>query len=374
MRRRVKIISGFAAVLAVPAMVAAVGESPAGASGNAPVTQARLDHIFVIMLENHSEHSVIDQRDSSGNLVAPYITSLAHTYGRATNYYGVTHPSEPNYIASITGSNWGIQDDNVHVLDVPNVVDQLESHGLTWDAYMEAIDTSNKLAATAPGNVALYAIKHDPFALMQDVRDNPARMAHIKPYEDLATDLASGNVGNFVWISPDQCNDMHGGVFVAISGRPETPCPYGNAVTNDAADVALQHKADDFVQRTVSMIMSSSAWTQRSAIFVTADENDFDATNPAVGNWENAEGCCDSPFVPAGDPRISPLWPGGIYGGGRVPAIMITSRGDSGAFVDDTSYNHYSLLATVEKIWRLGYLQNAADRRNVPTMDGLVGG
>jgi hypothetical protein len=53
---------------------------------------------------------------------------------------------------------------------------------------------------------------------------------------------------------------------------------------------------------------------------------------------------------------------------------MITSRGDSGAFVDDTPYNHYSLLATVEKVWRLGYLQNAADRRNVPTMDGLIGG
>jgi phosphatidylinositol-3-phosphatase len=166
MRRRVKITSGLAAVLAVPALVAGTGSSPAGASGQAPVTQARLDHVFVIMLENHSEHSVIDQRDANGDLVAPYITSLAHTYGWATNYYGVTHPSEPNYIASITGSNWGIQDDNVHVLDVPNIVDQLESHGLTWDAYMEAIDPNNKLATTAPGNVALYAIKHDPFALM----------------------------------------------------------------------------------------------------------------------------------------------------------------------------------------------------------------
>jgi hypothetical protein len=374
MRRRVKITSGLAAVLAVPALVAGTGSSPAGASGNAPVTHARLDHVFIIMLENHSEHSVIDQRDANGDLVAPYITSLAHTYGWATNYYGVTHPSEPNYIASITGSNWGIQDDNVHVLDVPNIVDQLEAHGLTWDAYMEAIDPNDKLAATAPGNVALYAIKHNPFALMQDVRDNPARMAHVKPYEDLATDLASGNVGNYVWISPDQCNDMHGGVYVSIPGRPETPCPYGDAVNNDAADVSLQHKADDFVQRTVSMIMSSSAWTQRSAIFVTADENDFDGSNPSVGNWEDASGCCDSPYVPAGDPRISPLWPGGIYGGGHVPAVMIASRGDSGAFTDDTAYNHYSLLATVEKIWRLGYLQNAADRANVPTMDGLVGG
>jgi hypothetical protein len=197
-------------------------------------------------------------------------------------------------------------------------------------------------------------------------------MDHVKPYENLATDLANNQVGNFVWITPDQCNDMHGGVYVSIPGRPETPCPYGDAVNNDAADVSLQHKADAFVQRTVDMITASPAWTRRSAIFVTADENDFDSANPAVGSWEDASGCCDSPYVAAGDPRISPNWPGGVYGGGRVPAVMITQRSD-GAFVDSTPYNHYSLLATIEKVWRLGYLQNAADRRNVPTMDGLLG-
>jgi hypothetical protein len=371
MRRAGKIITAVVGVVAASAICGTTVGATA-ASGAPSETHARLDHVFVIMLENHSEHSVIDQTDSNGNLVAPYITQLAHTYGRATNYYGVTHPSQPNYIASITGSNWGIQDDNPHVLDVPNLVDQLESHGLTWNAYMEAIDPNNKLANTAPGSTALYAIKHDPFALMQDIRSNPQRMEHVKPYESLSDDLATGQVGNFVWITPDQCNDMHGGVYVSIPGRPETPCPYGDAVNNDAADVSLQHKADAFVQRTVTAIMSSSSWTKRSAIFVTADENDFDSGNPAVGDWEDASGCCDSPYVAAGDPRISPLWPGGVYGGGKVPAIMITQRSE-GPFVDGTSYNHYSLLATIEKVWRLGYLQNAADRRNVPTMDGLLG-
>ncbi|HET8528180.1 MAG TPA: alkaline phosphatase family protein [Gaiellaceae bacterium] len=358
-------------VLAVIAAAAALAATTAfNATAASPSVHSGLDHFFVIMLENHSEHSVIDQRDAAGNLVAPYITQLAHTYSRATHYYGVTHPSEPNYIASITGSNWGLNDDNLHVLDVPNIVDQLESHGLTWNAYMEALDTSNKLAPTAPGSTALYAIKHDPFALMQDIRDNPARMAHIKPYDDLAADLASGNVGNYVWITPDQCNDMHGGVYAPIPGRPETPCPYGDAVNIDAADVALQHNADAFVKRTVQAIMSSPAWTQNSAIFVTADENDFDGANPSVGSWEDASGCCDSPVLPAGDPFVSPDWPGGVYGGGLVPAILITTHSNH-AFVDDTSYNHYSLLATLEKMWKLGYLQNAGDRANVPTMDAL---
>ena len=349
------------------------GTAAASSSSNAPQgpsVHSGPDHIFMIMLENHSQHSVIDQRDSTGALVAPYITELAHTYATADHYYGVTHPSEPNYIASITGNNWGIQDDNLHVVDVPNLVDQLEANGLTWDAYMEAIDPADKLAATAPGSTALYAIKHNPFALMTDVRDNPARMAHVKTYESLATDLQSGNIGNFVWITPDQCNDMHGGVYTAIAGRPETPCPYGDAVNNDAADVSLQHKADEFVRTTVQTIMSSPAWTQNSAIFVTADENDFDATNPEVGDWEDASGCCDSPYVPAGDPRISPDWPGGVYGGGLVPAILITTHSHQ-PYVSHTSYNHYSFLATVEKLWHLGYLANAGDRANVPTMDAM---
>ncbi|MFL6137620.1 MAG: alkaline phosphatase family protein [Frankiaceae bacterium] len=350
--------------------LATFGGASAASASSSPSLHSGLDHVFMIMLENHSQHSVIDQRDGQGDLVAPYITALAHSYATATHYYGVTHPSEPNYIASITGSNWGIQDDSVHVLDVPNLVDQLESHGLTWDAYMEAIDPADKLAPTAPGSTALYAIKHNPFALMQDIRTNPARMAHVKPYEDLSADLASGDVGNFVWITPDQCNDMHGGVYSPVAGRPETPCPYGDATQPDAADVALQHKADDFVQRTVQAIMASPAWTQNSAIFVTADENDFDASNPTVGDWESAEGCCDSPFVPAGDPRISPDWPGGVYGGGLVPAILITTH-NRHPFVSDTPYNHYSFLATVEKLWHLGYLGNAADRANVPTMDDL---
>jgi hypothetical protein len=254
---------------------------------------------------------------------------------------------------------------------VPNLVDQLEAKGLTWDAYMEALPPGDKLAEAWPSSSnALYAIKHNPFALMQDVRSSAARMAHVKPYTDLAGDLASGHVGNFVWITPDQCNDMHGGVYTPVAGHPETPCPYGDAVNVDAADVSLQHKADAFVQRTVQTIMASPAWTQRSAIFVTADENDFDAGSPELGEWESADGCCDSPFVPAGDPRISPDWPGGIYGGGLVPAILITTYSNR-PFVSTKAYNHYSFLATVEKLWKLGYLQNAGDRANVPTMDDL---
>jgi phosphatidylinositol-3-phosphatase len=38
-------------------------------------------------------------------------------YGLATKYYGVTHPSLPNYVATISGSNWGSSSDDVAQAD-----------------------------------------------------------------------------------------------------------------------------------------------------------------------------------------------------------------------------------------------------------------
>ncbi len=319
----------------------------------------RFDHIFVIMLENHSRSSVI------GDANAPYISSLASQYSVADNYYGVTHPSMPNYLAAIAGDTFGIQDDNdqnVVNLDRKNLVDQLESKGVGWGAYMETLP-GNKLDRFGPvlptGTVApLYAKKHNPFVLFDDIKNNPARLANIKDYSLLSADLNAPNAPQFVWISPNQCNDMHGGVNTAIDGHAETPCPYGR-VKNDANDASLKQKADAFVRTAVTTIQGSKAWTKRSAIVIVTDENDYTG-NTTTGGWESAAGCCDSPYVSAADTRVSAAWPGGTYGGGLIPAIVVTASGPRN-FVDHTPYNHYSLLTTIEENWNLGYLGHAGD-------------
>lgn len=320
---------------------------------------SRLDHVFVIMLENHSRSSVI------GDPNAPFINQLATTYGQADNYYGVTHPSMPNYIAAIAGDNFGLQDDldqNVVNLDRPNLVDQLEAHHIRWGAYMQTLPT-NKLDRFGPTladstQASLYAKKHNPFVLFDDIKNNPARMAKVKDYSQLATDLNSKQEPQFVWISPNQCSDMHGGVYSSLAGYPETPCPYGNT-KDDANDASLKQKADAFVHGAVTTIMSSKAWTNHSAIVIVTDENDY--TGSAVtGGWESATGCCDSPYVAAGDTRVNNLWPGGTYGGGLVPAIVVSASGPR-HFVDHTAYNHYSLLTTIEDNWHLGHLGHAGD-------------
>ncbi len=361
----------FAAVLTIGLPVAINVGGSASASHDDSGRHSGNTRVFVIMLENHSQSSVID------DVNAPYITQLAHANGMATNYYGVTHPSMPNYIAAIAGDNFGVQDDhdeNIVNLDRPNLVDQLESHHLSWGAYMETLP-ADKTARFGPNvggtDVALYAKKHNPFVLFDDIVNNPARMSNIKDYSALATDLNSRNAPDFVWISPNQCNDMHGGVYVAVPDHPETPCPYGSA-KDDANDAALKQKADAFVETAVTTIMNSKAWTKNSLIFIVTDENDYTG-NPTNGGWESADGCCDSPYVAAADARVSPAWPGGTYGGGLIPAIVVSGHNHHSR-VSDTPYNHYSLLATIETVWHLGYLGHAGDRAGgvVPMLD-LIG-
>ena len=334
----------------------------------------RLEHIFVIMLENHSQSSVID------NANAPYITSLAHTYAMASHYYGVTHPSLPNYVAAISGSNWFTNDDQPsNRFDHRNLVDQLEAHHISWGAYMDTLPSVGFTGNQYPANAALYVNKHNPFVLFNDILSSPDRLANVKPYTDLATDLASGHAPSFVWISPNQCNDMHGGVFVAVAGHPETPCPYGSA-KDDTNDAALKSKADAFVQGAVEAITSSNAWTGNSAIFIVTDENDFNAANPQIDSWDSAAGCCDSPVLPDGYRFIgsSGAYDGNVldcpndaksctYGGGLVAAIVVTTHGKRG-YTSDTPYNHYSLLRTIEENWKLGYLENASDSAQVKSM------
>lgn len=350
-------------------LVAGLTLPGAGALANSSAN-ATLKHVFVIMLENHSQSSVID------DVNAPYITSLAHDYGMASNYYGVTHPSLPNYVAAISGSNWFVQDDNpANRFDHTNLVDQLEASGHSWAAYMESMPEAGWTGDNYPSNsVALYASKHNPFILFSDIRSNPARTAKIKPYTSFAGDLASGNVPDFVWISPNQCHDMHGGVYATVAGESVdgAPCPYGSA-RDDANDASLKAKADAFVHDAVTAIMSSKAWTGNSAIFVVTDENDFTG-NAATDGWESADGCCDSPILPAGYQFLNShgapdghVWAGGTYGGGLIPAIVITTHGVRG-YVSDAPYNHYSMLRTIEEAWNLGYLGNASDSANVQSM------
>jgi hypothetical protein len=191
---------------------------------------------------------------------------------------------------------------------------------------MQAMPSSGYLPDSWPAASPLYVSKHNPFILYNDVRSDPRWRDHIQPYQNMTADLNGPNPPRYVWISPDLCNDMHGGVTAKIKGFPETPCPYSN-VAGDHNDELLKAKADAFVKQAVHTITTSRAWTGNSVIFVTADESDYDGSDAADNYYLSTAGCCDSPYLPAGDPEISAKWPGGLYGGGSAPMIVISRTG-----------------------------------------------
>ncbi|HYT80311.1 MAG TPA: alkaline phosphatase family protein [Actinomycetota bacterium] len=184
---------------------ACAGSSPRGTSsaGSSPTTSpspSGFARVIVIVMENKAFGDVI------GNPEAAYINSLARRYGLAGDYYAVAHPSLPNYIALLGGKTFDIRSDctDCHV-DAPNLVDRLEGAGISWKAYMEGLPSPCFTGASAGG----YAKKHNPFFYFDDVVGDPTRCSKVVPLDRLDGDLASDGLARFVWITPDQCHDMH---------------------------------------------------------------------------------------------------------------------------------------------------------------------
>lgn len=331
-----RLVGRLSAAVLSAALVALVG-SPVSASDSGNRSDLKnFQHVFVIMMENTGFDSLI------GNPNAPWINAAAGKYGLATSYFGVTHPSQPNYVAATAGIQGNDSDAN-EILPVPNIVDQLESNGKTWKAYMQSYSLCTNPLAAACGN-QLYERKHNSFVSFADVQSSPTRMANIVDLSQLNTDLASGTVPDYVWISPDQCHDMH--------GRFESPVVDSCSFTTVQALIAT---GDTFLSDTVGKIMASSAWTGNSAIFIAWDESDFTGTN--FMGFGDDSGCCDSIAN---------------KGGGHVVTLVI-SHSDHAARTSSVSYNHYSLLRTIQDGWQLGCLGFTCDTANVPAMSDLVG-
>jgi hypothetical protein len=288
------------------------GASAAGAATAFP----HYDHVFLIVMENHNYNQII------GNTEAPEINALAKDYGLATRYSGVSDPSEPNYVAMLGGSDFGINSDDPyffpgHTVNQPNLMSQLDQAGLSWKGYFQGMPYAGYRGYCFPAKCngipdsdTQYVAKHNGIVNFAN-EQNATEFAKMQPYSQLASDLASGSVPNLSYIVPDECHDMHGAPpWCLDSGK------FGG--TDDNWLVAT---GDAFVGSTVNAITSSPVWSSgNNAIVVTFDEGNF-ATD-------------------------------------TVPTIAITNHGPRGV-TDNTSYNHYSLLASLQDAFGLGCLQNS---------------
>jgi hypothetical protein len=294
-------------------------------------------HIFLIVDENKDADQIV------GSPNAPGLSALASRYGTASAFDGEVHPSEPNYVAMLGGSTFGMHDDDAyyckagsddpachrsdapgyapHTIDAPHLGTQLEAKGLTWKGYYESIPATGSLAVTGASESNAppwYASKHSGFINFRSVLTDPRRAEHLVGLDQLQHDLDAGSAPSFGYIVGNLCNDMHG---MGPGAHVPADCAYDPVGP-------LIRRGDNWAVNVVNTIVGSPLWASGDnvAIVVTWDESDSPAR----------DGCCG----------VTPNAPSN-FGGGHIPTIVITNHGPRGV-VDPTPYNHYSLLRTIE--------------------------
>jgi acid phosphatase len=151
----------------------------------------RPDHVVVVVMENHA------YGDVAGNPAAPWVNGLPAAV--FTNWFGVTHPSQPNYLALFSGSTHGVTDDGCPLgFDAPNLASQLDLAGLTFTGYAEGLPRPGDAVCQAGD----YARKHAPWT---DFTGLPASVG--QPLSAFPADHT--RLPTVAFVIPDLCHDTH---------------------------------------------------------------------------------------------------------------------------------------------------------------------
>lgn len=154
----------------------------------------------MVMEENQSYTTVV------GNTASwPNLNNLIQDGALATNYYANVHPSIGNYFMLTTGQVLTTDDSSTKVWDVDNLARRMLAAKLSFRIYAEGITNGY-----VGGNTGLYVIRHNPFAMLSDIADDPdVAKKVIWPFTQFAKDLASGNLPQFSFVVPDVDDDAH---------------------------------------------------------------------------------------------------------------------------------------------------------------------
>jgi len=191
-------------LLLVAALVgaSALSKNPTGPSmlppGGPVQDQAtgNFDQLVVVLMENQNLNDVYGP--------APYMTQLADLYSFSEGWASITNPSQPNYIAILGGSTFGVSGDGNHPnLNHPTMVDILENTSKTWKAFAE--DASGSGCSLNPPR----GEDHFPFLSYTTITNNSARCANLLPgsYNEVISAFNAGT--NFIWLTPNDCHNMH---------------------------------------------------------------------------------------------------------------------------------------------------------------------
>lgn len=147
------------------------------------------------MMENHGYTQII------GNSQAPYINSLAKQGASFTASHGVTHPSQPNYVALFSGSTQGLTDDSCpHTYSTSNLASLLLAAHFTFDGYAESMPKPGYTGCVS----GEYERKHAPWT---DFKNVPTGDSHT--WNGFPSDYTKLPTLSFV--IPNMTDDMHDG-------------------------------------------------------------------------------------------------------------------------------------------------------------------
>ena len=318
-------------------------------------TTPAVGHVFVVNIENKGFATTWGRHSA-----APYLARTLRAKGvLLTQYYGTAHHSLGNYLAQVSGQgpDRAIQDDCrvftrfrptgptarhrqvvgngcVYPSKVRSLPRQLTTAGRGWRGYLQDMQRPCQhpaLGAPDPWQGATarsqYATRHNPFVYFRSIISRPAYCkAHVKPLRALTRDLRKkASTRALSYITPDLCHDAH-----------DARCADGGPGGLRAANA--------WFKTWIPRILHSPAFRADGVLVITADESE--------GVREDSRGCCGEGAGPnAAKPGIDGR------GGGRVGALVI-SRFVTPGTTTRRSYNHYSLLGSIEDLFgltRLGY-------------------
>ncbi|KPM38271.1 hypothetical protein AK830_g8299 [Neonectria ditissima] len=221
-----------------------------------------------------------------------------------SNYFGVTHPSEPNYLAAVAGDYFGMQNDDFNRLDanVSTVIDLLEHRGVSWAMYQEDMPYSGYEGfkwLNQQNGANDYVRKHNPAVLADRVARSEQRLSQIKNLSMVETsrsmfhrDLKANKLPQWMFITPNMTSDGH----------------------DTSATVA-----GAWCRSFLEPLLSDKHFMDNTLVLITWDENETYALQNNIL---------------------------AILVGDAIPKHLVGTT-------DNSFYNHYSEIAAVQANWKL---------------------
>jgi phosphatidylinositol-3-phosphatase len=402
----------------------AAAYSGVAAEGPAVGGLPRLDHVFVIMMENHGYSQVV------GNPNLPFINDLIGFANTATNYFAIAHPSSTNYLEIVGGSNFGVHTDNypdwhnaycttnlasgIVATDSPASPPICPIFGIGTDAATPAIDTTNETSGP-PGvnNIdGTQSIAAAPNTVGKTIADQLAETGRTwKSYQEgLGTQGADNlnysdgfynNNTNFSVIKPAQTPALTSAGIVALYAAKHNPFVYFRSIQEGYLPGSNLSNIVDFTGAnglyadlssgnvpTFSFIAPNQCNDQHgrgnAGPFCAFDPNDngtLAGLNPAlmqrgdIALKQIVTAIKESPVWKQGNNAIVTVWDEDDYSisptVNKVLLIVDTNYGSHG-IQSSTPYNHFSLTKSIEAGFGLPCLNHACDS-DVAVMSDLFG-